>query len=223
MERWGERVEVVWEDSAPVRDYALADLGSICGLEPTKGPRFTDKATRQGWRSCLAVLGASWRALIRWPLFYATPPCVSRETRTSHAFTRRRNDLLLLAIWQCKICSSLCQGIQKSYAESRRNVKCCPRCFCPLEFSQASLAASRRDQRQYRQCGTPHAHCSRKVNRFVCRMLIALSASRSSITQDMLISLAPITLLVSLDLSVSVSYLAYLARSFRYSHCSLPK
>jgi hypothetical protein len=66
------------------------------------------------------------------------------------------------------------------------------------------MSASVYFQRRYPRCKTLDAHCSRKVNRFVCRILIALSASRSSITQDMLISLAPVIMLVSLAMPVCV-------------------
>ena len=50
-----------------------------------------------------------------------------------------------------------------------------------------------------------HCYCSRKVNRFVCRMLRARSASRSSITHEILISLAPASMLAGYRLDTMLN------------------
>jgi hypothetical protein len=62
----GGELRWFWEDSAgQSRDNALAGPGPEARkvrsgdfLEPTKLSRLTYKATRQGWRSCLVLLGA---------------------------------------------------------------------------------------------------------------------------------------------------------------------
>jgi hypothetical protein len=58
---------------------------------------------------------------------------------------------------------------------------------------------------------------SKKVKRFVCTTLRARSASRSSMTQEMLISLAPVILLVTTTPKIkTVNIITYPARSSRY-------
>jgi hypothetical protein len=114
----------------------------------------------------------------------------SPYVNNSHAFTRRRN-----GIGSYSYRSS---GYLKSYAITRRSVKSRARCFFPSISSQSLYPTPSA------QCKTRKTHYSRNVNRFVCRIFIALSASRSSITQDMLISLAPVTKRISLAMSAWV-------------------
>lgn len=64
-------------------------------------------------------------------------------------------------------------------------------------------------------------HDSKKVKRLVCRMFNARSASRSSITQEMLISLAPTRAIQSArPVDLQPPHRTYLVISSQCSHCS---
>jgi hypothetical protein len=67
---------------------AQSELGDF--LQPTKLSRLTYKATRQGWRSCLVLMGAKSGTLIRPSLFWAH---LLLTSTIPNAFTRRRNEI----------------------------------------------------------------------------------------------------------------------------------
>ena len=132
--------------------------------------------------------------MIRSSLFWAYPP---PYVNNSHAFTRRRNEVGSSLLPECKyaqLYSYRPSGYPKIICDNVLKRKVPRKMLSPgkgLEVHKQPVSIS---NAVCPQCKTRKTHYSRKVNRFVCRILIALSASRSSITQDMLISLAPVTI-----------------------------